>query len=221
MLSAALRKPPRALVLVVRRGLATEPVAASSTSHEPHQPPPPPSSSSKHPAQPNSSSNSKPRSHLYPQPRPAISHRHTSPRTPLPKLPPTFGRNQFLPVADSTRALLESIVAKFHAPIRYVFAYGSGVFEQDGRGKDAEAPMLDFMFAVTHPAHFHYINMQQYPGHYPLHARVFGSSYVGRVEELGPGVWFNAYVPMNGVVSFPLIFFSLDASSLYPNFLLV
>jgi mitochondrial translocator assembly and maintenance protein 41 len=107
-------------------------------------------------------------------------------------------------VSNSTRALLESIVAKFDAPIRYAFAYGSGVFEQDGYPSEtsgAEAPMLDFMFAVTHSAHFHSINMHQYPSHYPLHARTLGSSYVSRLEEFGPGVWFNAYVPMNGVVS--------------------
>jgi len=73
------------------------------------------------------------------------------------------------------------------------------VFEQDGKQK-GEMPMLDFMFAVTHPAHFHYMNMQQYPSHYPLHARMLGSSYVARVEDLGPGVWFNAYVPMNGTM---------------------
>jgi translocator assembly and maintenance protein 41 len=59
--------------------------------------------------------------------------------------------------------------------------------------------MLDFMFAVTHPAHFHSINMQQHASHYPLHARMLGSSYVSRIEEIGPGVWFNAYIPMNDV----------------------
>lgn len=105
-------------------------------------------------------------------------------------------------MTDATRAVLENIVAKFNAPIRYAFAYGSGVFEQDGRGKDAGTPMLDFMFAVTHPAHFHSINMQQYPAHYPMHARVLGSSYVERVENIGPGVWFNAYVPMNDAVRY-------------------
>jgi len=90
-------------------------------------------------------------------------------------------------------------VAKFNAPVRYAFAYGSGVFEQDGYDSQAERPMLDFMFAVTHASHFHSINLHQHPAHYPLHARLFGSSYVARMEELGPGVWFNAYVPMNGV----------------------
>jgi len=110
-----------------------------------------------------------------------------------------------LPVSQSTRALLESIVAKFDAPIRYAFAYGSGVFGQDGYADSSsfsekpQTPMLDFMFAVTHPAHFHSINMQQHPSHYPLHARMLGSSYVSRIEEIGPGVWFNAYIPMNDV----------------------
>lgn len=135
---------------------------------------------------------------LYPRPRLSVPNSQKS----LQSLPATFGRNQLLPVSSSTRALLESIVAQFDAPIRYAFAYGSGVFEQDGytTKESGEKPMLDFMFAVTHPSHWHSINMHQNPSHYPLHARTFGSSYVSRIEELGPGVWFNAYVPMNGVV---------------------
>ena len=141
---------------------------------------------------------------LYPHPRTAEHNQNST----LPKLPPRFGRNQLLPVSSSTRALLESIVDRFDAPIRYAFAYGSGVFEQDGYAASSTtealvgpgAPMLDFMFAVTHPAHFHSINMHQNPSHYPLHARTLGSSYVSKIGEIGPGVWFNAYVPVNGVV---------------------
>jgi len=142
---------------------------------------------------------------LFPHPRPAGPPPRRS------KLPPTFGQNQLLPVSQSTRALLESIVAKFDAPIRYAFAYGSGVFEQDGyanassSSEGVQTPMLDFMFAVTHPAHFHSINMQQHPNHYPLHARILGSSYVSRIEEIGPGVWFNAYIPMKDAVCFVLL----------------
>jgi translocator assembly and maintenance protein 41 len=107
-------------------------------------------------------------------------------------------------VPNSTRALLENIVDSFDAPIRYAFAYGSGVFEQAGYDKPAHAksngsPMLDFVFAVTHPDHWHSINMHQYPGHYPLHARAFGSSFVSQVQAFGPGLWFNMFVPMHGV----------------------
>lgn len=188
MLSTVTRTPyARSLHSTIVRSFATETV--STPPEFPFPPSKPPNKSAKS------------RSSLYPpHPRPAVTRQHRA----LPNLPPTFGRNQLLPVSNSTRALLESIVAKFDAPIRYAFAYGSGVFEQDGYSSEssgAEAPMLDFMFAVTHSAHFHSINMHQHPSHYPLHARTFGSSYVTRLEQLGPGVWFNAYVPVNGVVS--------------------
>ncbi|KZT73713.1 Mmp37-domain-containing protein [Daedalea quercina L-15889] len=178
-------RTPRSLAAATR-SLATE---AAHAHAPPPLPPPPPPSHAKHPS-------AKPalRTRMNPQPRPARPLHHPT----LVHLPPTFGRNQILPVADSTRALLESIVAQFNAPIRYAFAYGSGVFEQDGY-KTEEKPMLDFMFAVTHAAHWHSINMNQHPGHYPLHARVLGSDFVSRVEEISPGVWFNTHVPMQGV----------------------
>lgn len=66
---------------------------------------------------------------------------------------------------------------------------------------EGKTPMLDFMFAVRHPDHWHSINMNQFPSHYPLHARILGSDFVSRVQEVGPGVWFNAFVKVNGVVS--------------------
>ncbi|KAJ3747198.1 mitochondrial matrix Mmp37-domain-containing protein [Lentinula detonsa] len=189
--------------LLIVRCLSTEASTTSSSSDLQNLPPP------KHPG---SSPKPKSRASMYLQPRPA----HTAQYQPLHDLPPTFGRNQLLPVSNSTRALLESIVAQFDAPIRYAFAYGSGVFEQDGYGANAttsattgktnvnkpidpDAPMLDFMFAVTHPAHFHSINMHQHPSHYTLHSRVFGSDYVSAVQAITPGVWFNTLVPMNGV----------------------
>ncbi|KAJ3996931.1 mitochondrial matrix Mmp37-domain-containing protein [Lentinula boryana] len=189
--------------LLIARCLSTEASTTSSSSDLQNLPPP------KHPG---SSPKPKSRASMYLQPRPA----HTAQYQPLHDLPPTFGRNQLLPVSNSTRALLESIVAQFDAPIRYAFAYGSGVFEQDGYGANAttsattgktnvnkpidpNAPMLDFMFAVTHPAHFHSINMHQHPSHYTFHSRVFGSDYVSAVQAITPGVWFNTLVPMNGV----------------------
>lgn len=181
------RTNARRLPTLVIRSLSTETAASSG----PHPPPPPPPSAAKRPAS---------RSRLNPAPRPAVPHRGQV----LSHLPPSFGRNQILPVADSTRALLEAIVARFDAPIRYAFAYGSGVFEQDGytssNPMSNDGPMLDFMFAVTHPDHWHSINMNQYPGHYPLGVRTLGSSFVSKVEDIPPGVWFNSMVKMNGVV---------------------
>ncbi|EKM49529.1 uncharacterized protein PHACADRAFT_265061 [Phanerochaete carnosa HHB-10118-sp] len=184
MLFTVYRSQPRHVITAIR-SLSTEVASTSSHSHLPPLHPP----GAKTPN----------RTRLDPAPRPSVPRT----RQALPHLPPTFGRNQILPVADSTRALLESIVAQFNAPIRYAFAYGSGVFEQDGytisNPKSKDGPMLDFMFAVTHASHWHDLNMHQFPGHYPLYARALGSEFVSRVQEINPGVWFNAFVPMKGV----------------------
>ena len=169
-------------------------LTTDSVPHTSNVPPPPPILDG-----------AKPRpSRLHPRPRPVAKGQLQA----LPDLPPSFGRNQLLPVPNSTRALLEDIVNSFEAPIRYAFAYGSGVFEQagydkpaDGKSKGADGPMLDFVFAVTHPDHWHSINLHQHPGHYPLHARALGSSFVSNVQAFGPGLWFNTFVPMRGVVS--------------------
>ncbi|KAF7978482.1 hypothetical protein HWV62_45617 [Athelia sp. TMB] len=187
VLASISRRPPTRAALRALRLLSTD---SHQPTPEPQPQAPPPS---KHPSP-------SPSRLLDPRPRPGVAHRHAA----LPTLPASFGRNQLLPVSNSTRALLEAIVAQFDAPIRYAFAYGSGVFEQDGynttpRGNGGEKPMLDFMFAVTHPDHWHSINMQQHPGHYALHARALGSGFVSKVEDIAPGVWFNAYVPMQGV----------------------
>ena len=197
MIVTRILRPPRNARLVCR-SFSTEPISHSPSQSAP--PPPPP------PLPPPTAQ--KPRtSRLSPSPR-----RPENSRNPyLPHLPPTFGKNQLLPVADSTRTLLESIVSRFNAPIRYAFAYGSGVFEQDGYSS-TNKPMIDFVFAVNHPSHWHSINMSQFPGHYPLHSRALGSDFVSRVQEISPGLWFNAYVPMDGVVRQT----SLARSSLHP-----
>ncbi|ELU44449.1 Mmp37 domain-containing protein [Rhizoctonia solani AG-1 IA] len=143
-----------------------------SHSSQPSHPPPhyAPQSSSQSPGSP-----APRRSRLSspaPRPTPAMQ-----PGIRVPLLPPQFGRNQVLAVPDRTRALLEEIVAGFDAPIRYAFAYGSGVFGQEGY-KDSDRPQLDFLFAVTHADHFHSINMQQNSKHYALVPRLLGSDFV-------------------------------------------
>lgn len=84
----------------------------------------------------------------------------------------------------------------------WVFAaeYADEEDEKDGYN-GAKRPMLDFVFAVSHPGHWHSINMQQHPGHYPLYARTLGSDFVSRVQDVRPGMWFNAFVPMHDAVS--------------------
>lgn len=109
-------------------------------------------------------------------------------------LPVNFARNQQIPVSESVQKDLEEVIRSFRAPIRHAIAYGSGVFRQKGY-TPTDQPMLDFVFAVSHPSHWHAINMAQHPHHYAAPMRWFGSGAVSYVQEHGgANVWFNVGV---------------------------
>lgn len=209
---AAVRTTNPSRLFVRRAALRSLTTGSSSPPSESSNPPPPPaakpptagSSTSSHASSPSGPAGSRARTGalFHPTPRTGTAR---APPSFLPYLSPSFGRNQLLAVPDEKRALLEAIVGSFHAPVRYAFAYGSGVFPQAGAAAartaaGAPPPMLDFVFAVTHPEHWHSMNMTQHPGHYPAYARALGSGFVERVQRAGAGVWFNAFVPTHGVV---------------------
>lgn len=52
------------------------------------------------------------------------------------QLPVNFGANQHISIDDTLKEKLRGILWKFNAPIRYAFAYGSGVFQQAGADKN-------------------------------------------------------------------------------------
>ncbi|KAI5477772.1 mitochondrial import protein Mmp37 [Pseudohyphozyma bogoriensis] len=121
--------------------------------------------------------------------------------TSVDQLPKTFGRNQIIPVPNEVQKDLEEVMGEFKAPVRYAFAYGSGVFRQSGY-TDKDKPLLDFVFAVSHPSHWHAINMQQNPSHYSLPMRLLGSDAVAWMQDkgLGASVWFNVEVEVKGKI---------------------
>jgi translocator assembly and maintenance protein 41 len=45
---------------------------------------------------------------------------------------PDFGTNQHMSINEDLKQELKNVVSQFHAPVRYAFAYGSGVFQQSG-----------------------------------------------------------------------------------------
>ncbi|GAV50491.1 hypothetical protein ZYGR_0W00170 [Zygosaccharomyces rouxii] len=112
------------------------------------------------------------------------------------RLPPNYGSNQLLTVGNELQAELDSIMTHFRAPIRYAFGYGSGVFEQNGYS-GGEKPQMDLIFGVSHPAHFHSLNMRQNPQHYST-MRYFGSDFAAKFQEIGAGVFFNPFVDIQG-----------------------
>lgn len=60
--------------------------------------------------------------------------------------------------------------------------------------------MVDYIFGVTHPHHWHSLNIQQNPHHYSIMRR-FGSNATTLLQDkVGAGVYFNPYVEVDGMV---------------------
>lgn len=131
-----------------------------------------------------------------------------------------FGVNQHIVINDEFKEALRQILWQFRAPIRYAFAYGSGVFPQtnlssSSRKSSAIHPhpspaistvqggngkMIDFIFGVSYTQHWHSLNLQQHRDHYSAVGSL-GSSFVSRVQDKwGAGVYFNPYITVNGTL---------------------
>ena len=77
------------------------------------------------------------------------------------------------------------------------FAYGSGVFQQQGHS-DMSKNMLDFIFAVDNPIEWHQENMKLNGSHYSF-LKFFGPKTVAHVQEkFGAHMYFNTLVPCEG-----------------------
>ncbi|KAF5099121.1 hypothetical protein D0Z00_001785 [Geotrichum galactomycetum] len=87
---------------------------------------------------------------------------------------------------------------KFNAPIKYAFAYGSGVFSQ-GKPVDASQRQVDLIFGVSYTEHWHSLNMRQNPHHYSG-LRHLGSGAISMIQDnFGAGFYFNPYVEIDGI----------------------
>jgi translocator assembly and maintenance protein 41 len=140
------------------------------------------------------------------------------------ELPHTnFGVNQHMVINDEFKEALRQIPWQFRAPIRYAFAYGSGVFPQSSakaasptpssatsvhskpppavvRAQGGTPKMIDFIFGVSHTEHWHSLNLQQHRDHYSSVGSL-GSGVVSAIQDKwGAGVYFNPYVTINGIL---------------------
>ncbi|KAI9683545.1 MAG: Mitochondrial translocator assembly and maintenance protein 41, partial [Bogoriella megaspora] len=130
-----------------------------------------------------------------------------------------FGFNQFIVINEEFKEALRQILWRFKAPIRYAFAYGSGVFAQDGGQASPSSlsphpnppeaittwqkgggKMIDFIFGVSFTQHWHSLNLTQHRDHYSFLGSL-GSGLVSRVQDKwGAGVYFNPYIAVNGTL---------------------
>ncbi|WPG99994.1 mitochondrial matrix Mmp37 [Acrodontium crateriforme] len=135
-----------------------------------------------------------------------------------------FGYNQHIRINEDFKEALRNVLWQFRAPIRYAFAYGSGVFAQKSvsgldMSRDAMSPhpnppkavedwqkggakIIDFIFGVSHTQHWHSINLQQHPDHYSgLKYLPFSSGAISYIQDrLGAGVYFNPFITVNGIM---------------------
>ncbi|KAI8905675.1 mitochondrial matrix Mmp37 [Powellomyces hirtus] len=141
---------------------------------------------------------------------------HSTTTTTTPATTSGLGKHMDSAAQAELDARLAAVVGEFHAPVRFAIAYGSGVFRQKGYKPTAvgrsfspflpfywsvsqEAPMVDFLFGVTHPEHWHSLNIRQNRHHYSSLA-YFGSSVVSNVQEkMGAGLYFNPDVHVAGL----------------------
>lgn len=130
-----------------------------------------------------------------------------------------FGTNQHIRINEDFKEAMRQILWQFRAPIRYAFAYGSGVFSQSNSATspDALSPhphppeavvkwqqnggkIIDFIFGVSYTQHWHSINLTQHPKHYSA-LRHLGSYPISKIQDSwGAGVYFNPYITVNGTM---------------------
>lgn len=128
-----------------------------------------------------------------------------------------FGVNQHMIINEEFKEALRQILWQFRAPIRYAFAYGSGVFAQTSSPESSnqnhtappeaiqavqkgKAKMIDFIFGVSHTQHWHSLNLSEHRDHYSGLGSL-GSYAASRVQDnWGAGVYFNPYVTVNGTL---------------------
>ncbi|KAF2840177.1 mitochondrial import protein-like protein mmp37 [Patellaria atrata CBS 101060] len=130
-----------------------------------------------------------------------------------------FGYNQHIIINEEFKEALRQMLWQFRAPIRYAFAYGSGVFPQSSStvSSSATSPhphppeaitkwqkgggkIIDFIFGVSFTQHWHSLNLTQHRDHYSFLGS-FGSGLVSRVQDSwGAGVYFNPYITVNGTM---------------------
>ncbi|XP_055342732.1 phosphatidate cytidylyltransferase, mitochondrial-like [Paramacrobiotus metropolitanus] len=79
------------------------------------------------------------------------------------------------------------------SPVKYMFAYGSGVFRQQGHASD-KANMLDYIVVVDDPLQWHTENLVKHSRHYSF-LRFGGPKFLTEIQRgFGAGVYFNTLV---------------------------
>lgn len=89
--------------------------------------------------------------------------------------------------------IYQRVLNSFPGGVQMAFAYGSGVFKQQGQ-TDVKQNMMDFIFVVDSPYTWHQENLKQNSHHYSSLKR-FGPAVISAIQESSAGLYFNPMVP--------------------------
>jgi len=125
-------------------------------------------------------------------------------------------------INDEFKEALRQVLWQFRAPIRYAFAYGSGVFPQSKdihaakpssatsihpnapaaveKAQGGTPKMIDFIFGVSYTQHWHSLNLHQHRDHYSALGSLGSGAVTAVQEKWGAGVYFNPFVTVNGML---------------------
>ena len=99
-------------------------------------------------------------------------------------------------MADGASDVVHRIASRFLDGVSLAFAYGSGVFKQQGNVSSGN--MIDFIFVVEDSHKWHKKNLESNPDHYSFLGS-FGANVVAAMQDkLGAGVYYNTLVPCEG-----------------------
>lgn len=107
---------------------------------------------------------------------------------------PSFDNQVF---SSTNNEVLKKIVNEFsNSGIQFLFGYGSGVFEQSGYSASEKSSIqIDLIHVVEDGVKFHNVNMATHSSHYSA-IKYLPVGIVNHLQNLGAGIYFNPYVPM-------------------------
>ena len=101
-------------------------------------------------------------------------------------------------MADVQADMLLKIVSNFPSGISLAFAYGSGIFKQEGNTSSRN--MVDFVFVLENARRWHEENLKIHRKHYSFLGSFGANTVISLQDNYGAGMYYNTLVPMGGRV---------------------
>jgi translocator assembly and maintenance protein 41 len=98
-----------------------------------------------------------------------------------------------------TKNELRSLIKRNFPPVKFIMAYGSGIFQQVGYNyscnNNRKRPMIDLILAVNNSKQWHRENLELNRDHYSTLMSICGSSIIEKVQRnFGAQIYYNPFV---------------------------